>query len=91
MIGLLQPALSLFVMIPLYFYPDDGATAWNPVFSAISSHPKVQFQVIINPDSGPGSGQYPDVNFITGVSKLNSYKNVKLVGYVVLSWEEALR
>ncbi|KKY15753.1 putative cell surface spherulin 4-like protein [Phaeomoniella chlamydospora] len=49
---------------------------------AVASAPDVQFNIIINPASGPGSTVYPDSNYIAGVAKLNSYSNTKLLGYV---------
>ncbi|MCJ1459780.1 hypothetical protein MMC28_010159 [Mycoblastus sanguinarius] len=51
--------------------------------AAIAAYPKVQWQVIINPESGPGTTSYPtDSNYITGISNLNSYPNVITLGYV---------
>lgn len=37
---------------------------------------------MINPDSGPGSPPYPDANYVAGISELNSYDNVRTLGYV---------
>lgn len=83
LLALLQPALSLFLLVPLYVYPGDGLTEWQPLFKAIAKYPTVQFQVIINYNSGPGTVAPPtDTNYIDGVAQLNSYKNTKLVGYV---------
>ena len=76
------PTSSLFILLPLYVYPDSGASAWAPVTSAIAAYPSVQWQIIINPDSGPGSPPTPDGNYITGISELNSYDNVRTLGYV---------
>lgn len=77
------PASSIFILLPLYVYPDTSATAWSAVFSAVAAHPSVQWQIVINPASGPGaSGSYPDSNYIYGISKLNSYRNVLTIGYV---------
>lgn len=42
----------------------------------------MEFYVVVNPSSGPGSSQYPDSDYITAIAKLNSYSNVKLLGYV---------
>lgn len=52
------------------------------MYSNISAHPDVTFAVVVNPDSGPGSGQYPNSDYITGISTLNGYSNVKVLGYV---------
>jgi len=54
--------------------------------TAIDAYPKVQWQVIINPSSGPGtvdSQFYPtDPTQIAGIAKLNSYPNVITLGYI---------
>ena len=71
------------VALPLYIYPASGA--WDLVFEAIVANPSVHFDVIVNPHNGPG-GPVPDVNYITNISKLNSYSNVTSFGYVHTSW-----
>ena len=77
------PVSSLFILLPLYVYPSTSASAWSSVFSAIAAYPTVKWQIVINPDSGPGSsGSYPDSNYIYGINKLNSYSNVLTIGYV---------
>ena len=48
----------------------------------ITSHPKVNFTVVINPDSGPGSSQYPNQDYSPQIQKLNAYPNVRTIGYV---------
>ncbi|KAL8712700.1 MAG: hypothetical protein Q9220_003232 [cf. Caloplaca sp. 1 TL-2023] len=80
-------ASAINILLPLYLYPDEGASAWSNVFSTISSHPNVQFEVVVNPQSGPGTTSAPtDANIITGVSKLNSFPNVHTVGYVLTGY-----
>ncbi|KAL8684158.1 MAG: hypothetical protein Q9224_006561, partial [Gallowayella concinna] len=80
-------ASALDILLPLYVYPGEGASAWSDVFSTISSHPNVQFEVVVNPNSGPGTTSFPtDPNIIAGVSKLNSFPNVHTVGYVLTGW-----
>ena len=77
------PANTLFIIFPLYLYPGDNGSAWNDVTSTIGAYPGVQWQVVINPNSGPGTTGYPsDPNIISGIAKLNSYSNVNTVGYV---------
>lgn len=71
------------LLLPLYQYPE--GTTWDPVYSAIEANPQLEFQIIINVDSGPG-GSEPDSNFVTGTSKLNSYSNVQTLGYVHCSY-----
>lgn len=41
------------ILIPLYIWPEDDST-WAPVFNAITAYPDIRFQIIVNPDSGPG-------------------------------------
>jgi hypothetical protein len=48
----------------------------------VISQPKLNFTVILNPDSGPGLSRYPGKNFVPQIQKLNSYSNVRTVGYV---------
>jgi hypothetical protein len=38
--------------------------------------------VIINPSSGPGTLPYPDSDYTTQIQKLNSFPNVRTIGYV---------
>ncbi|KAG7446795.1 uncharacterized protein BT62DRAFT_948636 [Guyanagaster necrorhizus] len=72
------------VLLPLYVYPDDRCTAWEPVFEAITSFPSLLFTVIINPSSGPGTG---DSTYETCISTLKSTgSNVVVVGYVSTSY-----
>ena len=82
LLGLAHQSAALSILLPLYIYPGASASAWNDVTATISAYPSVQWQIIINPNSGPGTTSYPDANYITGVSKLNSYANVQTVGYV---------
>ncbi|EED17159.1 cell surface spherulin 4-like protein, putative [Talaromyces stipitatus ATCC 10500] len=72
------------VLLPLYVYPLSGA--WDAVYNAASAYPDVTFNVIVNPDSGPGAGQYPDSTTIPAINKLNSYPNVQTLGYVHTSY-----
>ncbi|EOO00305.1 putative cell surface spherulin 4-like protein [Phaeoacremonium minimum UCRPA7] len=77
------------VLLPLYVYPsavyNDGAANWKPVFDAVSAHPSVPWSVVVDPHNGPGLSGLPgdnDANYISGVSQLNAYSNVKTIGYV---------
>ena len=81
---LILPTTSLFILLPLYLYPGTSASAWSNITDTISAYPKVKWQVIVNPNSGPGTtGPYPaDPNYITAIAKLNSYNNVQTLGYV---------
>ena len=91
---LITPLLLLFplasaidILLPLYLYPDDSATAWSPIFQTISTHQTTTFQIVINPNSGPGTPSLlTDANLITGISKLNAYPNVRTLGYVLTGY-----
>jgi Spherulation-specific family 4 len=48
----------------------------------LEAHPHLSFTVIVNPNSGPGSSEYPDDQYSTELQKLNAYLNVETVGYV---------
>jgi hypothetical protein len=67
-------------IIPLYIYPEAGA--WDPLYEAITSHAKLDFTVIVNPDSGPGLLPYPNNDYAPQIQRLNAYSNVRTVGYV---------
>jgi hypothetical protein len=74
--------LSAFITFPLYIDPSN----WSQLYQAIAANPLLTFQLIINPSSGPGTSQYPSSNYITGLTKLNAHSNVKLLGYVYVSY-----
>ncbi|PSR74602.1 Spherulation-specific family 4, partial [Coniella lustricola] len=78
------------ILLPLYVYPVAGA--WDPVYAAIAANPTLQFQVVINPSSGPGvpaaqNGSdaigYDD-NWINATATVNSFANARTFGYVHL-------
>ncbi|KAF2126989.1 hypothetical protein P153DRAFT_433463 [Dothidotthia symphoricarpi CBS 119687] len=69
------------VLLPLYIYPDDNST-WAPLYESLVARPSLQFTVIVNPASGPGSSQYPDESYTAALTQLSTYPNVKKVGYV---------
>lgn len=76
-------AAALAVALPLYTWPLAGV--WDPVFDTIKSNPNTTFNIIVNPNSGPGSYP-PNSDYITGVATLNSYSNVNTYGYVHTSY-----
>ncbi|KAF2029229.1 hypothetical protein EK21DRAFT_101299 [Setomelanomma holmii] len=69
------------VLLPLYIYPKENAT-WAPLYDALLDDPSLNFTVIINPSSGPGSSQHPDVQYTAALTQLAKYPNVNKVGYV---------
>ena len=52
----------------------------------ISTHPEVNFTVVINPGNGPGPDSLPDGNYTREIPKLTAYPNVRLLGYVYTSY-----
>lgn len=73
-------AINPFILLPLYMYPEAGV--WDPLFTAASAHHSVDFQVIINPWTGPGEGSCPDDAFTAAMQQIQSYSNIKTLGYV---------
>jgi len=65
------------LIVPLYTYPDSG---WTTVANGASLVPTL---VIINPNSGPGTG--PDANYNAGMAKLHA-AGAEIVGYVHTSY-----
>lgn len=77
---------ALQVLFPLYIYPTDCAVsrdvcAWNPLFDALDAFPTLQFNVVVDPNSGPGDDTLPDSNYVAAVAALNAYPNVQTIGY----------
>ena len=52
----------------------------------ISTHPNVNFLVIVNPNSGPGGSPLPGKDYVREVPKLNVSANVYTVGYVRIDY-----
>ena len=69
-----------FVLLPLYIYP--SLNAWKPLFDAAAANPSLIFQAVINPNSGPGSGPCPNIDYINALATLNSYPNIRTLAYV---------
>lgn len=86
---LVASAAATGVLLPLYTYPsavyNDGAADWDPAFNAIEAYPSFDWLAVIDPGNGPGPTYEPgndDINYISGVSQLNDFSNVKTIGYV---------
>lgn len=73
-----------FILVPLYIYPT--ATAWKPLYEAAEAHPAVDFYVVINPANGPGDGELPDANYVDALVRLTALENVRVIGYVHVSY-----
>ncbi|KAK6362572.1 hypothetical protein TWF730_000029 [Orbilia blumenaviensis] len=80
----------LSVVFPLYIYPSScspsassAACAWYPFFQSITANPSVLFNIIVNPNSGPGDlYTYPNDDWKAVLSYANSLNNTKLIGYI---------
>ncbi|GLB41046.1 putative spherulation-specific family 4 [Lyophyllum shimeji] len=76
------------VIFPLYIYPSDNCAGWAPLVSSISTHRTLQFTIIVDPASGPGSADsQPDTNYQACIAQLRSTgaangDNVRILGYV---------
>ncbi|OGE49275.1 hypothetical protein PENARI_c022G12046 [Penicillium arizonense] len=77
---LVSAVQSVAVLVPLYTWP--GTDSWQPVYDSLEAHPYTTFYLIVNPQSGPGSTEFPQNIFITAFAKLKSYSNAKLLGYI---------
>lgn len=76
-------ALRTNILIPLYVYPVPGA--WDHLYAAIEKYPSLEFQVVLNPSSGPGLSSVGfDSNWINATTVINSYPNIRTFGYVHL-------
>lgn len=82
----LLPAEATKLLLPLYVYPSWQGW-WNNIYATIAANPDLEFQVIVNPSNGPG-GSTPGYNsdYISGVTRLNSYPNVHTFGYVYTAY-----
>lgn len=67
------------VILPLYFDPTNGA--WDPLYAQLAAHPKLGFDIIINPDNGP-AGSKPPSGYTAAIEKLYSYGNARVIGYI---------
>ncbi|KHN97555.1 cell surface protein [Metarhizium album ARSEF 1941] len=57
----------------------------------IAAYPEVNFLVVVNPNSGPGSDPLPGNDYVREVPRLNAFANVHTVGYVRIHYcEKAL-
>ncbi|RMY72508.1 hypothetical protein D0863_04467 [Hortaea werneckii] len=70
---------SSFILVPLYMFPFPGA--WDPLLQAAQNHPEINFQAIVNPDSGPGQGSCPGPEYSTALANLIAYPNIQTLGY----------
>jgi hypothetical protein len=48
----------------------------------VTNYPNLNFTIVINPSSGPGNSSQPSSQYAHQIQRLNSYPNVRTVGYV---------
>jgi len=70
-----------FLFLPLYIYPFNQS--WDAVISSIAANPGLNYQIVVSPYL---ANQYPDLNYIAGLSSLNSFSNVQTLGYIHTTW-----
>jgi hypothetical protein len=75
-------------LIPCHYWLEvfQGGCASLLTRSRIQLHPSVDFIIVINPASGPGPGRLPDSSYVREIVRLNSYANVRTLGYVPMSY-----
>ncbi|KAF2688139.1 hypothetical protein K458DRAFT_440834 [Lentithecium fluviatile CBS 122367] len=67
----------------LYMTNQTGLGRYEGYSGSIAENPTLNFIVIINPNSGPGSPPWwPNADYVREIRKLNAYANVKTVGYI---------
>jgi len=76
----LKAVSSSFVLVPLYANPTDAA--FQSYLNSFVANPNINFKVIINPSSGPGTATYPSSLWIAAIAKIRTYPNVQMLGYV---------
>jgi hypothetical protein len=54
----------------------------------IVNHPRQNFTIILNPNSGPGSTPYPSDDYVAQIQKLNTFPNVQTLGYIHTSYAQ---
>ncbi|ORY12135.1 Spherulation-specific family 4 [Clohesyomyces aquaticus] len=72
------------ILLPLYIYPWAGA--WDPLYSAATAHPNLNFSVIVNPCNGPCANGLPEQAYRDEMPKLKNYHNIRTLGYVATNY-----
>lgn len=74
---------TAFVLLPLYIYPLNNS--WDIYTTSIAAHSNLEFQIIVAPDL---TTVPLDPNYVSALSTLNSFSNVKTLGYVPITYAE---
>ncbi|KAF2181582.1 hypothetical protein K469DRAFT_692042 [Zopfia rhizophila CBS 207.26] len=72
------------ILLPLYVYPWAGV--WDPLYKVATSHPTLNFTVIVNPCSGPCVRRLPEQPYLDEIPKLKNYPNIRTLGYVATNY-----
>lgn len=72
------------VIVPLYSLPT--SSQWATLESSAAQYPGLTFIAIIDVVNGPANST-PTATWIAGMNALNSYSNIKTVGYVYTSYD----
>ncbi|KAG9236511.1 Spherulation-specific family 4 [Amylocarpus encephaloides] len=71
----------LTIFVPIYIFPTAPST-WAPLFSSLAAHPTTNFNIVVNPNSGPGDTILPDASYLNATATLLTYPNAHILGYV---------
>jgi hypothetical protein len=82
----IMPLRAVGLLIPMYIYPADIYTnaTYNALIDLAKQYHEVPMHVILNPDSGPGSGGI-DGNYTVAIKRLQG-AGIKVYGYVYCSY-----
>jgi hypothetical protein len=82
----IMPLRAVGLLIPMYIYPADIYTnaTYNALIDLAKQYHEVPMHVILNPDSGPGSGGI-DGNYTVAIKRLQG-AGIKVYGYVHCSY-----
>ncbi|KAG9228759.1 Spherulation-specific family 4 [Amylocarpus encephaloides] len=72
------------ILLPLYLYPWPGV--WDPLYTAATTHPLVNFTVVLNPCSGPCTTRPIEPPYLLEIPKLALYPNIRTLGYVATNY-----
>ncbi|KAF7300256.1 putative cell surface spherulin 4-like protein [Mycena kentingensis (nom. inval.)] len=75
---------ALGVLLPLRLEPSKDCSSWNPVVTAINSHPNTSFYLVVNTDIHPPDTSLPNESYRTCIPALLK-SNVVLMGYIPLA------
>jgi hypothetical protein len=80
------PSSAVGIIIPMYIYPGDiyNNTTYNSLIDLAKQYHEVPLHVILNPDTGPGTGGI-DGNYTVAIKRLHG-AGIKVYGYIHCAW-----